>query len=181
MLNPDGDPSVVGFPPAHPPIHAFLGAPIGIPAWLYAIGFMLYSFYGMKEAKGNIGHDAHLGGAIIGLLITAALVPQSVRENLSIFLIVLVGGIGLLVYLWVNPLFLPLGSFLGCLSFKRKGRAAGFPEYKRQKVEVDAILDKIAKRGIDSLTSEEKRLLGEVSGKYRRQAESKKPDSGLAI
>ena len=29
--------------------------------------------------------------------------------------------------------------------------------------------------------TQEKRLLGEVSGKYRRQAESKKPDSGLAI
>src|SRR2546427_4329179 len=82
--------------------------PIWIPAWLYAIGFMLYSFYGMKEGnKGNIGHDAHLGGAIIGLLITSALAPSSVRENLRIFLIVLLGGVGLLVYLWFNPLFFP--------------------------------------------------------------------------
>src|SRR5438132_1953076 len=37
--------------------------PVAIPGWLYALGFMLISFYGMKEHnRGNIGHDAHLGG-----------------------------------------------------------------------------------------------------------------------
>src|SRR5438309_1897080 len=39
--------------------------PIGIPGWPYALGFMFISFYGMKgHNRGNMGHDAHLGGAL---------------------------------------------------------------------------------------------------------------------
>src|SRR5437867_1045339 len=35
--------------------------PYPIPTWLWVIGFVLASFYGMKaNNKGNIGHDAHL-------------------------------------------------------------------------------------------------------------------------
>jgi hypothetical protein len=46
---------------------------------------------------------------------------------------------------------------------------------------MDAILDKISKKGIHSLADEEKTLLDQVSGKYRRREDSKKPESGLAI
>jgi membrane associated rhomboid family serine protease len=155
--------------------------PIGIPGWLYAIGFMLYSFYGMKgNNKGGIGHDAHLGGAIIGLLITAGLYPGSVRNNLQIFLLVLIPALLLLFYLWFNPLFLPAISF-----FTRKSKpiriSSNLPPHKRENLQVDAILDKVAKTGFDSLTDQEKSLLGDVSSKYQRRADSKKPDSGLAI
>src|SRR6266446_679126 len=86
--------------------------PFAIPSWLYAVGFLLGSFYGMKARnQGNIGHDAHLGGAIVGLLIAAALNPWVVRDNLRLFLIVLVTASLLLVYLWFNPLLLPVSSF----------------------------------------------------------------------
>jgi len=159
---------------------SFFFVPFAIPGWLYAIGFMAYSFWGMKGNRGNIGHDAHLGGAIIGLLIATVLHPDSVRENLRIFLIVLIGAVLLLVYLWFNPLFLPAISFLGQRA-TRKVRSSSLPKYKRERVEVDTILEKIAKQGMESLTPEERSLLGEVSGKAQRQAESKKPDSGLAI
>ena len=54
-------------------------------------------------------------------------------------------------------------------------------KHKRERIEVDAILEKIAKTGMESLTPEERSLLGQVSAKARRQADSKKPDSGLAI
>src|SRR5437870_6356807 len=41
--------------------------PIWIPNWLYAIGFLLASFYGMQEHnRAGIGHGAYLGGAIVG-------------------------------------------------------------------------------------------------------------------
>jgi hypothetical protein len=46
---------------------------------------------------------------------------------------------------------------------------------------MDAILDKIAKKGIQSLTTEEKAMLDRMSGKYQRRADSKKPESGLPI
>ncbi len=36
--------------------------------WIYALLYLGYSIYGMKNNLGNIGHAAHLGGAIVGLL-----------------------------------------------------------------------------------------------------------------
>src|SRR5258708_14045119 len=55
--------------------------PYEIPGWLYAIAFVLGSFYGMKAQRDNIGHDAHLGGAIIGLVIAAAFNPWIIRHS----------------------------------------------------------------------------------------------------
>jgi membrane associated rhomboid family serine protease len=42
----------------------------GIPGWVFGIGYLIYSFYGMKKLQDNIGHDAHFGGAVAGILIT---------------------------------------------------------------------------------------------------------------
>lgn len=41
--------------------------PIPIPGYIFGIGYLLYSIYGMKNRIGNIGHDAHFGGAVGGL------------------------------------------------------------------------------------------------------------------
>ena len=151
-----------------------------IPGWLYALGFIAGSFVAMKNARDNIGYDAHLGGAIVGLLIAAALRPEAVHDNWKVFLLVLVPAVLLLFYLWFNPLFLPVASFPG-RPFRARARAAPLPSHKQEESRVDAILEKIARTGIDSLTGEEKALLEETSGKYRRRAESRKPESGLPI
>ncbi len=158
----------------------FLFLPLPIPGWIYAIGYILFSFYGMKEHKGDIGHDAHLGGAIIGFLLTALLHPQSVRDNPRTFVVVLVATVLLLIYLWFNPMFLPASSFIGRGGASRKS-SPSLPKHRKEQMQVDAVLEKIARSGFESLTAEEKALLGEVSGKYQRRADSKKPDSGLAI
>jgi len=55
--------------------------PIPIPAYLFGIGYLLYSIYGMKNRVGNIGHDAHFGGAIGGYAITLLLVPSLFITN----------------------------------------------------------------------------------------------------
>lgn len=56
--------------------------PIAIPAYLFGIGYLLYSIYGMKNRVGNIGHDAHFGGAIGGYVITLILATWLFKENL---------------------------------------------------------------------------------------------------
>ena len=55
--------------------------PIPIPAYLFGIGYLLYSIYGMKNKIGNIGHDAHFGGAIGGYAITLLLAPELFSTN----------------------------------------------------------------------------------------------------
>ena len=154
--------------------------PIAIPAWLYAILFIAISFFGMKDNRGGIGHDAHLGGAIVGLLVAAALQPRAALLNWKIFLLVFSAATLLLIYLWFNPLFLPAKSFVGRKSAKRN-RSDSLPTHKRKTLKVDAVLEKINKHGLDSLSNEERSLLLETSEKFQRQGQSKKPDSGLAI
>lgn len=55
--------------------------PIPIPAYLFGIGYLLYSIYGMKAKNDNIGHTAHFGGAIGGFAITLVKEPQMLTEN----------------------------------------------------------------------------------------------------
>ncbi|MGB3591051.1 MAG: rhomboid family intramembrane serine protease [Nonlabens sp.] len=42
----------------------------GIPGYIFGLGYLLYSIYGMKQKRDNIGHDAHFGGAVTGYAIT---------------------------------------------------------------------------------------------------------------
>jgi len=54
---------------------------IPIPAFLFGIGYLLYSIYGMKAKRDNIGHTAHFGGAIGGYLITLLKEPLMLVDN----------------------------------------------------------------------------------------------------
>ncbi|MBN9283861.1 MULTISPECIES: rhomboid family intramembrane serine protease [Flavobacterium] len=54
---------------------------IPVPAYLFGIGYLLYSIYGMKAKNDNIGHVAHFGGAIGGYIITIAKVPSMLQDN----------------------------------------------------------------------------------------------------
>jgi membrane associated rhomboid family serine protease len=55
--------------------------PIAIPAFIFGIGYLLYSIYGMKAKNDNIGHTAHFGGAIGGYLITLIKDPAMLTDN----------------------------------------------------------------------------------------------------
>lgn len=57
---------------------SFLFLPIAIPSWLFGIGFVAVSIYGIRSGLGNLGHEAHLGGAIAGVLISILIEPRLV-------------------------------------------------------------------------------------------------------
>lgn len=48
---------------------------IKMPAILYAVLFLAYSIYMSKRGGDNVNHDAHLWGALFGILFTAAVSP----------------------------------------------------------------------------------------------------------
>ncbi len=58
-----------------------LPIPIPIPGYVFGVGYLLYSIYGMKNQVGNVGHSAHLGGAIGGYLITLLLRPSVITNH----------------------------------------------------------------------------------------------------
>lgn len=57
--------------------------PIPIPGYVFGIGYLLYSIYGMKKKIGNIGHDAHFGGAVGGYIITLLIQPSLFKTDLG--------------------------------------------------------------------------------------------------
>lgn len=55
--------------------------PIPIPGYLFGIGYLLYTLYGMKAQNDTIGHTAHFGGAIGGIVITIMVRPEVVFKS----------------------------------------------------------------------------------------------------
>lgn len=52
-----------------------------IPGYLFGIIYLLFSIYGQKTKRDNIGHMAHFGGAIGGYAITLTRFPQLVYDE----------------------------------------------------------------------------------------------------
>lgn len=48
---------------------------IPLPAIVFAVLYLAYSWYMSKNAKDNIGHDAHFFGALTGLIFTVIFAP----------------------------------------------------------------------------------------------------------
>jgi membrane associated rhomboid family serine protease len=55
--------------------------PVPIPGYIFGVGYLLYSIYGMKKQLGNVGHSAHLGGAMGGFALTLILKPALFSTN----------------------------------------------------------------------------------------------------
>lgn len=79
-----------------PDMQLLLFFAIPIPGYVFGVGYLLYSIYGMKKQLGNIGHAAHLGGTIGGFLLTIILFPELMMTN-TIFVVLLVIPIILLL------------------------------------------------------------------------------------
>ena len=54
----------------------FLMLPIPIPAYIFGIIYLVYSWYMARRGNDNIGHDVHFWGAIFGFVFTGLLKPS---------------------------------------------------------------------------------------------------------
>jgi hypothetical protein len=103
-----------------------------------------------------------------------------VHANLKWFLILSAVAVALFFYFIKNPMMLPLSAFTAKSSRRKEEKRQAAPR-RRETVDVDAVLDKISREGMDSLTAEERALLHSVSKKFQSRAQSEKPKSDLII
>jgi len=54
---------------------SFIFLPIPIPGPLFALGYLAYTWYASRQARGNINHDAHFSGALAGMAFVALFDP----------------------------------------------------------------------------------------------------------
>ena len=138
----------------------FFGFSPPIPAWIFGLGYMLISIYGVKSKKDNVGHDAHLGGALIGMMVAILLRPIALIDNYVPILIIAVPALVFLYIIMTRPHFLLVDNyfFRNQEDFYNIDHKYNQERSNRQK-EIDRILEKIHKKGMKSLTREEKELL----------------------
>lgn len=138
--------------------------PIKIKAWIFGVAYLSYSLYNMFRQKDNIGHDAHLGGAITGVLMTAMILPDFLFRNAGIvFLILAPVFITFLLLMWKPEL--PIVGFKPLQPKNYIDQEHKYSELRAEKQnELDRLLEKIAKKGYDSLSEYERKRLEELSG-----------------
>jgi membrane associated rhomboid family serine protease len=59
--------------------------PVPIPAPVFAIGYLVYSWYLSRHARDSVNHTAHIDGALTGLLFVAILYPQAYGRLLAMY------------------------------------------------------------------------------------------------
>jgi membrane associated rhomboid family serine protease len=121
-----------------------------IPGWLYGLLYVLYSAYGITARRDNIGHDAHLGGGVVGLLAVLSMAPA---------LLTLAFG-----YLLIRkPEAMLLGKLFGPAPQYETADDKYQARKKQQEAGLDELLDKISRQGLHSLSTREKKELEELS------------------
>lgn len=140
--------------------------------WLFAILYLTYTIWGIRSRRDNIGHEAHLGGAVIGILMGIILYPPILQTNWWVILMMLVP---ILIFFYI-VIFRHEVLLVPSLLFKRKApkqpthvseavirpmrNKSGNPKFSTPEEEINYLLDK----GVDNLTAKEKRRLDELSG-----------------
>ncbi|WP_153796663.1 rhomboid family intramembrane serine protease [Foetidibacter luteolus] len=146
----------------------FFGIPLPIPGWLYGLAYVLYSIYGIRSGKDNIGHEAHLGGALVGMAAALLLQPSAFAQNYFVILIISLPAIVFIYIIITKP-----GALLVDNLFYKNHKNYYSIDHKyneertRNQKEIDRILDKISAGGISSLTKAEKEMLDAYSKSVR--------------
>lgn len=142
----------------------FFMIPFHFPSWIFAIAFIVISIIGTKRQSDNIGHDAHLGGALIGVIIAILFRPEILQQHLWVILAIVIPAILFLVLIIRNPNVLLLDNYWGetPLSLKKKITTKKQPLSPEE--ELDELLAKIQKKGLKRLSNKDRRRLKELRG-----------------
>ncbi len=114
-----------------------------LPAWAMVLGIMLLELlYLMQGFQGGVAHSAHLAGAVAGAVYARTVTHPA-------------GGLGDAIREWWGG------------GRRRGASAADFGANGPAADDIDRILDKVAREGLDSLTRRERELLDTASRRLR--------------
>ncbi len=131
-------------------------------SWLFALLYVLFSLYGIRTQRDNIGHEAHLGGALVGLLITLLFEPRLLIDQAWITAAIVVPTAAFFYVTVRHPHWLMIrGSFREEFrDLPKKVSMKQSPKiFRTREEEVNFLLDK----GYDRLSPKEKQRLKELS------------------
>jgi membrane associated rhomboid family serine protease len=142
----------------------FFGLPLSIPSWLYGLVFIGFTIYGIRSGIGNTGHEAHMGGALVGMGVAILMEPSSLLNNYLPILAITVPSVIFIYFLVARPGSLTLPH----RDRKRQAKILSIDQRynlseKEKQREIDIILEKIHRKGPDSLTKTEKDKLDAYS------------------
>ncbi len=142
---------------------SFVIIPIEIKSWIFGLLFILISIFGIKSQRDNIGHEAHLGGGLIGILLTPFFAPKFMEINWTLFLALLL-PVGLFLLLIIrNPAILMVDGYWGEQMAALRDRKSGqSPSRMSREEELDQLLQKIRRDGLSSLSKKERDRLEEL-------------------
>jgi membrane associated rhomboid family serine protease len=65
---------------------ALLFLPIPIPAYIFGPLYLAFEYFALRKGKGNIAHDAHIGGALFGILYVLLIDPSKGSEFIQLIM-----------------------------------------------------------------------------------------------
>lgn len=135
-----------------------------VPSWLFGILYVLYSIYGIRSKTDNIGHEAHLAGGVAGMLLAILMHPAVLYDNYLPILLILVPSIVFIYMIVKHPASLLVNNLYHIEHSYNYTMEDRYNAGKRtRQEELDALLDKISRKGIGSLSKKERQKLEEYS------------------
>ena len=134
-----------------------------VPGWLYGLLYVLFCAYGITARLGNIGHDAHLGGGLVGLLTVLLLRPALLHTNALAVGAILLPALVFFILLLKKPTALLTGSLFKASPTYQTLDDQHQTQQRGDEAELDALLDKIGRKGMASLSAREKEQLEKLS------------------
>lgn len=151
--------------------------PVTAPAWLFGGLYLLYTMYGVRQRSGSTNHEAHLGGAVAGMLAAFAFRPDAVMAHAWIFLAYLLPVSLFLAWVMLRPDALLLPAFwkknyeeaaiLPLEKVKQESRPGNLSQAREaapsREEELDHLLDRVRAVGLQNLSRQERKRLDELS------------------
>lgn len=150
--------------------------PIVLPLWPLAVAFLAVSIFAIKPDHGTTNHDAHLGGAIVGLLLSPVVAPESLQTTLWLAAALLLPSVVLFYALVKAPMRTPevmpanAPTLIGhSLVTQKWVGGAIIPQDECDHItledEMNSLLDRITQSGYHGLSEHERERLRAIATK----------------